>query len=88
MTKCPGCPEEFDRAVALTFHLKAEHPGLYDAARPMLNRLVSAERSRDRAGAGERLHPTLRAFWAGGRCPCGKPGRQHLAERRARGGGA
>jgi hypothetical protein len=74
--KCPGCGVH-GTAVALTFHIRRDHPVLVEYARAFLNDLSRAERKVARIAAESTEPPALVQLYKDG-CPCGRDYRAHM----------
>ena len=61
---CPssGCRRVFRTSVALTFHLKAEHPAGLDENRALLRQARRREQAENRANAEERSRKQIESF--------------------------
>jgi hypothetical protein len=67
---CPLCPERFGSVVALTFHLRGEHPGAVDSTRELLARLSREERLEGKSRAEADAIRKVEALYRLG-CPRG-----------------
>jgi hypothetical protein len=85
--RCPSCQEKFDAVVALTFHIRAEHPGLVEASRELLSRLGRQERLEAKADRESEAQAKVNRFYKLG-CPCHHSFAWHEEQRRAPEAGA
>ena len=77
---CPLCPAKFDYAVALSFHIRGEHPGAVEKTREMLARLSREERLKGKSTRElEAIRKVDRLYRDG--CPCGNDLAWHREQR-------
>jgi hypothetical protein len=77
---CPLCSAKFDYAVALSFHIKAEHPGAVEASRELLARLSREERLEAKSSREIDAIRKVDSLYRDG-CPCGHDLAWHREQR-------
>jgi hypothetical protein len=79
---CPLCPAKFDYAVALSFHIRQEHPGAVEASRELLARLGREERLEAKSTREIEAIKRVDSLYRHG-CPCEHDLAWHLEQRAA-----